>query len=91
MSFVAALVIDRTKMADDVNLKGSQSNKETTSPTLSNQIGWVTFDEPDDEESKCNNCIAEEKVSARNGQYISRLGGSSHVKNFHVLVSIIET
>lgn len=76
-------------MADDVNLKGLQSNKDSsTSPTLSNQIGWVTFDEQDNKESKCNNCIAEEKVSARNGQYISRLGGSSHVKN---VVLIIET
>lgn len=74
MSLVAALFIRRSKMVDEVTLEVSQSNTENTSSTLSNQIGWVTFDEPDSKESTCNNCIAEEKVSGRNGQYISRLG-----------------
>ena len=61
-------------MVDDVNFKESESNRESSSSKLSNQIGWVTFDESDNKESKCNHCVAEEKVSARNGQYISRLG-----------------
>lgn len=57
-------------MVDDVNLEGT----ENTLPTLSNQIGWVTFDETDNKDPICNNCMAEEKISGEKGRYISRLG-----------------
>jgi len=62
-------------MADDVNVESrSRSSKENSLPTLSNQIGWVTFDETDNKDSICNNFMAEENISEGNQRYISRLG-----------------
>ena len=57
-----------------MNLEESQSSTENTIPTLSNPIGWVTFDETDNKDSICNNCMSEEKVSEEKGRYVSRLG-----------------
>lgn len=59
-------------MVDDFGVSRS-STESTVSPTFSGHIGWVEFEESD-KESNCINCTAEEKVSAGNGQYISRLG-----------------
>lgn len=59
-------------MVDDFGVSRS-STESTVPPTFSGHIGWVEFEESD-KESKCINCTAEEKVSAGNGQYISRLG-----------------
>ena len=61
-------------MVDDVNFEGSRSSTDTSLPTLSNQIGWVTFDEKDNKDSICDNCMAEEMISVGNKRYISRLG-----------------
>lgn len=61
-------------MVDDVSSKESRSTAENSPPTLSNQIGWVTFDETDNEDTIGNNCIPEKKVSEGNERYISRLG-----------------
>jgi len=69
-------------MADDVNFEArSPSSTENSLPTLSNQIGWVTFDEMDNKDSICNNCMDEEKISVGNQPYISRLGEFKGLQN----------
>lgn len=60
-------------MVDDVSSEESRSTAENSPPTLSNQIGWVIFDETDNEDTICNNCIPEKKISEGNERYISRL------------------
>lgn len=65
-------------MVDEVNGL-QQSNTETNlAESSSSQIGWVTFEEQD-QESKCVNCVDKEKVCTQNGQYISRLGESQQL------------
>lgn len=68
-------------MVDDVSSEESRSTAENSPPTLSNQIGWVTFDETDNEDTICNNCIPEKKFSEGNERYISRLGEVKVLQN----------
>ena len=64
-------------MADDINF----ATAENSLPTLSNQTGWVTFDDKDNKDSICNNCMAEKKISGGNERYISRLGEVKVLQN----------
>ena len=68
-------------MVDDVSLEGSRSTAEKSPPTPSNQIGWVTFDETDNKDSICNNCMSEKNISGGNERYISRLGEVKVLQN----------
>lgn len=68
-------------MVDDVSSEESRSIAENSPPTLSNQIGWVTFDEGDNEDTICDNCIPEKKISEGNERYISRLGEVKVLQN----------
>ena len=64
-----------------MNFEESRSSAEISPPTVSNQIGWVTFDETDNKDSICNNCMAEKKIYGGNERYISRLGEVKVLQN----------
>ena len=68
-------------MVDDVSIEESRTSSENSLPTRSNQIGWVKFDETDNKDSICNNCMAEEKIFGGNERYISRLGEIKALQN----------
>lgn len=68
-------------MVDDINFEESRSPAENSLPTLSNQTGWVTFDEKDNKDSICNNFMAEKMISGGNERYISRLGEVKVLQN----------